>query len=80
MPSAFQLSDLSSTEFDGRAAGVGKSALVSGAIGILFFNKPSARASSCIATAKSYQLATPASVQWKIPVICNNSNRFFFFH
>ena len=51
------MSVLSSTELDGRTAGVGKSAVVKGLIGIALLRIPNPSASSWIATAKSYQLA-----------------------
>ncbi len=63
-PSASHTGLRCSTLYAGRRARVGYSAVVMGRTAPGCFNRPRARPSSATATARSYQLATPASVQW----------------
>src|SRR5690242_12179465 len=67
MPSSRSVSCLSSSPYAGRQATVGYSALVIGSIAGVELSRPSVAASSPMATAKSYQLATPESHQWYRP-------------
>ena len=55
------------TLYPGRFAGAGYSFERMALIGTRRLSSPRSSASSCIATAKSYQLATPASDQCWIP-------------
>src|ERR1043166_8159467 len=67
MPSARVVGEVSNTLKDGRLAGRGTSPVETAWIGTHPDNTPRATPSSWIATARSYQLATPASAQWWIP-------------
>ena len=58
-----QKDDLSKTLYMGLFAGVGKALDGTGWMGMGLSSSPNVSASSCIAIAKSYQDATPESVQ-----------------